>query len=166
MDPPGSQLGTLTSIVVEPRLVVLSPYLLSKSEITVAAFRASGLATSIDPEVDSNDNACTFTAKPGANEGLPTVCVSWQRARDYCTALGGDFPTAAQFQYAASGLVSNTFVWGDDLPSCGDPNSGIAPDAEFGHSYGNEGAGGALTTGARALSSAPSARLEAAAATS
>jgi hypothetical protein len=138
MDPPGSQLGTVESVSVLPRLVVLSPFLLSLTEVSVGAFRASGLQTSGDPSIDSG-MGCTFTSEPGRGEDFPVVCVSWNKARDYCNSVSGDLPTSAEFQYVASGLVSNPFVWGSDLPSCG--GMGGPPDAEFGHSY-------SFTTGA------------------
>lgn len=110
------------------RLVVVAPFFLDATEITVAAFRASGLATSLtlgapsdDPhEMDTGIDGCTFTSKPGNNEQRPVNCVSWQRATDFCAARDRTLPTEAQVELVAGGRRSFAFPWGSDVPACGD----------------------------------------------
>jgi eukaryotic-like serine/threonine-protein kinase len=37
-----------------------------------------------------------------------------------CPPRGGDLPTEAQYEYAAGGLQSQLYVWGQDAPTCPD----------------------------------------------
>lgn len=110
------------------RLVVLSPFLLDRTEVTVAAFRASGLAYSLLPgepsdnphEADTGIAGCTYTSAPGDNESRPTTCVSWDLARQYCESLGKRLPTEAELEMAQSHRGLSTFPWGEDAPRCED----------------------------------------------
>lgn len=113
--------GTLD--VRQPRLVIVSPFYLSATEVTVEQFRAS--AAPRPPGIWSGGNTgndlgdfCTFTAAPGPNEKKPVNCITVFEARPYCTLLGGDLPTEAQFEYAAGALEGRRFPWGQDPPSC------------------------------------------------
>jgi formylglycine-generating enzyme required for sulfatase activity len=107
-------------------LVLLSPYFMSLSEVTVGQFRSSGVSSaplgrwSGSSSGDSDADYCTYTDAPGPHEGMPLNCVPWDAARAYCQAMGGDLPTEAQYEYAARGLKSYNFVWGRDPPSCED----------------------------------------------
>ena len=103
------------------RLAALSPFYLGAYEVTVARFRASGLhaTLSLGGAFGTNENDfCTLTAAPGPNENEPINCVTRDVARDYCRREGGDLPTEAQYEYAASALRSAPFVWGTDPPTC------------------------------------------------
>jgi formylglycine-generating enzyme required for sulfatase activity len=106
-----------------PHLVVMSPFFLDKTEVTVAAARAAGGAP--QPWTGSsagNDvlDYCTFTRAPGPHENFPANCLSWAEARKICKARGKDLPTEAQYEYAASGLAGHRYVWGEDAPECAD----------------------------------------------
>ncbi len=124
----GDPVMRLTRIPGDPivlRIAVVSPFYLDAAEVTVAAFRGSGLATKSDPLVGTNDGAqtaarCTFSVDIANHEGFPLTCISWSRARAFCNLRGADLPTEAQFQYAASHLGTSRFVWGNDEPSCDD----------------------------------------------
>jgi len=114
-----------------PRLVTLSPFYLQATEVTVAQYRRFG---SVGQTWTGNSlgtstyDWCTFTAEPGPFEDHPVNCLEWQEARSYCQSRGGDLPTEAQWEYAASGLSGTTFVWGTDLPGCGDAVFGQGGD--------------------------------------
>ncbi len=106
-----------------PRLVVLSPFWLDATEVTVAAFRkvsTKALSWNGNSTGDSLVDFCTFTSQPGAFEQRPIVCVTQTIARTVCQARGADLPTEVQYEYLLGGLVSHTFPWGEDLPACGD----------------------------------------------
>lgn len=115
------------------RLVVLAPFLLDATEVTVASYRA--LLDTLDPALrdaltpipwSSSTNGtqwrdfCTFTAAPGPLDDEPVVCVAWSQAQQYCQLRGADLPTEAQLEYVAGGLASRLFHWGSDEPSCDD----------------------------------------------
>lgn len=110
------------------RLVVLSPFLLDRTEVTVAAFRGSGLAYPLVPggpsdnphEADTGIEGCTYTSAPGENDGRPTSCVSWDLASQYCASVGKVLPTEAQLEMAESNGGLSTFPWGEDAPRCED----------------------------------------------
>src|SRR5207247_3841535 len=101
-------------------------------EVTVGAFRAAGIAHPPDGIVDYGDPrdsggsvgiTCTFSSTEVGTDDLPTNCLTWAKAHEYCLSVGRDLPTEAQFEYAASGLRGSTYVWGEEDPLC--------PDAVF-----------------------------------
>ncbi len=112
------------------RLVVVSPFFLDATEVTVRAFRAiDGGWSATDwhgGEDGVNNDYCTLTTgeprKPrfGAvdPDDLAINCVSWCDARAYCESRGADLPTEAQYEYAQGALASRTYPWGDDEPDC------------------------------------------------
>lgn len=123
--------GVLPSDTVVLRIAALSPFFLNKTEVTVGRFRAADIARVDDPlTVDrfalqvpgprSDAQGCSFTTLPENNDDLPVNCITWRTAREFCQTTGGDLPSEAQFQYAASGFAGRMYVWGDDPPSCDD----------------------------------------------
>jgi formylglycine-generating enzyme len=139
----------------DPHLVVVSPFFYDITEVTVAAYRQSNLATlmanpnpndplkmvasdPVDPLGDTNvqdaQSFCTYTTNAGKNEQFALNCISWSKAREYCQSKGADLATEAQFEYAASGMTSSLYVWGDDPPSCADAVYGRGGIGFFGSS--------------------------------
>ncbi|HLK39304.1 MAG TPA: SUMF1/EgtB/PvdO family nonheme iron enzyme [Polyangiaceae bacterium] len=107
--------------------VVLTPFWLDETEVTVATYRgllAGGLAKGgaprpFDPDASADASAryCTWTASAGPHEDLPVNCVDLVSARAVCRALGGDLPTEAQWEHAARGRGrQDTYPWGNDPP--------------------------------------------------
>lgn len=132
MGNPAMSTSQLTEPVDRQRLVVVSPFYLDKTEVTVARFRASGLAVENDPVISPNTGGddlndwCTYTDAPGALEDHPVNCISWRRAEAYCESLGKQLPTEASYEYVASALRSADYNWGADDPSCSDAVFGRA----------------------------------------
>jgi sulfatase modifying factor 1 len=105
------------------RLVVLSPFWLDETEVTVGVARQRGL---FDPDIWSGSNAgfqeidwCTYTPDaPTPRDPLPVACISWIEASAYCKMFGGVLPSDAQVAYAAGGALGMPYPWGRDPPSC------------------------------------------------
>ena len=115
-------------------LVVLSPFYVDATEVTVGAFRASRLAKLDDPAI-SAPRTCTFTEARGGNEALSVNCVSKAAAEAFCKANGKELPTSAELEYLQGGLRGDPYVWGVDPPQCADAvfarNAGSDPDAAY-----------------------------------
>jgi formylglycine-generating enzyme required for sulfatase activity len=105
------------------RLVVLSPFYVDATEMTVATFRSfKGVAGEVwaGREACNTQDYCTVTSAPGPNEDLPATCLDWTHARAICQSQGKDLLSEAQYEYLASGLAGQPYVWGTDVPECGD----------------------------------------------
>jgi sulfatase modifying factor 1 len=128
------------------RLVVVSPFYVGLHEVTVADYRASGLATrmagsSADPSIGPpegppdplvkdpltpNDLSffCDYSDQPFSSqtsrENLALNCISWSAASEFCKAQGKTLPSEAELEYMMSGLRSDLYVWGQDQAGCGD----------------------------------------------
>jgi len=129
-------LGTpdLLSGVEEPALPArtfgLHRYFVDRFEVTVGRFRdalGGGLSPSVMPVANdgplgtSGNGVCTWSRAPQGREDYALNCVSWATARAFCKFLGGDLPSEAQWEHAATiaGRAKKTrYPWGDDEPSC------------------------------------------------
>ena len=108
------------------RLVVVSPFFLDQTEVTVAAWRA---VDATDPGVSgwsggstgsALEDWCTAGATAGPREALPLNCITALGARHYCQRRGGDLPTEAEFEYVIGGLGMTPYPWGTEIPQCAD----------------------------------------------
>lgn len=124
--------STESSAFLVPRLVVLSPFFLQKTEVNVAAYRAAGPVPSTEVVRFSGDyrasgaggipNArCTYTDAPGPHESAPVNCVVWPQADAFCKKRGGSLPAEAQFEFVAGALTSRYRVWGTTNPRARTP---------------------------------------------
>jgi sulfatase modifying factor 1 len=106
------------------RLVVLSPFFMKRTEVTVGEVRQSSVAASLttpwtgSSSGNASNDYCTFTAAPGKHDDLPVNCITRAGAAAFCKDWGGELPTEAQFEYVASALSGSLFPWGSDDPTC------------------------------------------------
>jgi formylglycine-generating enzyme required for sulfatase activity len=109
------------------RPVIVSPFLLDATEVTVGRVRAllqAGMSIGAPPRLkdpaDTEWTYCTFLGEGDpSNDALPLNCVSWDTARRICETAGGSLPTEAQWEHAARGRgEGRDYPWGDDSPSC------------------------------------------------
>jgi formylglycine-generating enzyme required for sulfatase activity len=113
------------------RLLGVRRFHLDRREVTVGRFRealAGGLETTDPPYANDGPlgtgsifESCTWSSQPMGREDYALGCVSWFTARAFCRFAGGDLPTEAQWEHAATvaGHASKThYPWGDGPPDC------------------------------------------------
>lgn len=141
------------------RFALMTRYWLDRTEVTVGRYRAA-LARGflapyltpiandapLDPEYPGKlyFRHCTFSQSPAPGnedrESYPVNCVDWFTARAFCQFEGGDLPSEAQWQYAASkaGRADEiddacAVAQGDAASTCGAPltNPAAVDDARL-----------------------------------
>ena len=112
------------------RVFGLRRFFLDRDEITVGEFRhalAEGLMPTTTPLANAGalgtkaPATCTWSSTPLDREAYPLNCVSWATAREFCLHQGGDLPTEAQWEHAATIAGHGTKVdypWGNEEPDC------------------------------------------------
>jgi formylglycine-generating enzyme required for sulfatase activity len=137
---------------VPVRAVHLKPFWLDRTEVTVGEVRPlAGLLTTPPPglfDVDDEDyERCTWLGEDDpTHDALPLTCVEWSTAREVCQLRGGDLPTEAQWEYAASGRgQGRRYPWGDAQATCCTASldrvftcGGTGPDPVGAHTQGCE----------------------------
>lgn len=120
-------------------LVIVPPFFLDSSEVSVGRIRATNLVKldargrALDPRDDLGDviaGRCDYSSASGANESLPVNCVSWELARSYCRAKGGDLPSEAELEIVATLRGTALSPWGDREPSCAEARASGCGDVD------------------------------------
>lgn len=116
-----------------PRLIVLSPFFMKTTEVTVAECRA-------EPDLCGTPTTKLYFGQFCTNGGpyspkVPINCTDATIRDDYCAKWGGTVASGAQLEYVGRGLIGSTFLWGNDLPSCSDAMWGRANYNELGPCY-------------------------------
>ncbi len=108
----------------------LHRFTMDRFEVTVARYRAAkakGFAEPVLPTANdgplsiSGNGLCTWSLAPRGREDYALNCVPWNTSRAFCKFMGGDLPTEAQWEHAATiaGRAQKArYPWGNDEPSC------------------------------------------------
>ncbi|APR78039.1 Hypothetical protein A7982_03386 [Minicystis rosea] len=118
-------------IAAQPvRTFGLHRFFLDRREVTVGRFRQALADGFKPPQMPiANDGplgskgttTCTFSQEPLDREAFAMSCISWSTARAFCRFIGGDLPTEAQWEHAATvaGHATKThYPWGNEPPDC------------------------------------------------
>jgi formylglycine-generating enzyme len=101
--------------------VTLSTYEIMETEVTVAMFTEcveSGACNIVNFKTKDIHEGCSY-GNPDIPVDHPMNCVTWYGAKEFCQWIGGDLPTEAQWEFAARGLASRKYPWGNSpAPSC------------------------------------------------
>ncbi len=108
------------SRIFTPHLVVLSPFFLKTTEVTVEECRSVAICDSYSTKSIIVGGVCDYTHNPGTNDKRAANCILTPAKQAYCAAWGGELPSLAQLEYAARGTVGSIYVWGNDDPQCED----------------------------------------------
>lgn len=77
---------------------ITEPFWLDKYEVTNALYG------SVD------ENCSQYSSEPDQ----PRNCMTWFEAQSFCQAHGGNLPTEVQWEYAARGIESLVYPWGNE----------------------------------------------------
>jgi formylglycine-generating enzyme required for sulfatase activity len=87
---------------------------LTRSEITVAQYRACVAATACTPPVGFGD--CHWDRTDREDHAIN--CVTQQQASEVCAWAGGRLPTETEWLAEASNAGTRVYPWGNDAPTC------------------------------------------------
>ena len=91
-------------------------FYIDQRPVTIKEYRTSTAPDS--PKTQHYRNNYTKYFDQFWYDDLPVSFVTWNEARQYCTALGGDLPTEEQWMLAADEDDSgDSYAWGNDFPS-------------------------------------------------
>jgi len=148
----------------------VAPFLLDRSPVTVARFRAfvdsTGFVTqaeafgdgaAMDPSTGqwallpgAEWRAPFGPGQPAAEADHPVTQVAYTDAEAFCAWAGGRLPTEVEWEHAARGAVDDRspYAWGDDLNEGGRPNANTWTGSFPGNDTGADGyAGGTNPVG-------------------
>ena len=90
------------------RVVVVAPFWLDKTEVTVSAYRACVDRGACSKPARSS-TSCTYDL---GDPALPISCVPWTSAQAFCITLNKRLPREVEWEMAARGSSAIKYPWG------------------------------------------------------
>lgn len=97
------------------RVVVVPPFWIDRTEVTVGAYRAC-VERGACPRPPKTSAQCTFDM---GDPQLPVSCVPWAFANAYCLAVAKRLPREVEWEMAARGTTPVRYPWGGAGAGCG-----------------------------------------------
>ncbi len=117
-----------SSTCISPELplhyIYLSAYRIDATEVTNAQYaRCVSAGVCTPPSEITSYTREYYYGNPDFSD-YPVIRVTWEKAQEYCSWVGGSLPTEAQWEKAARGNIdTRLWPWGDELPNCTLANS-------------------------------------------
>ena len=89
------------------------PYFLAASSQTVAAFCMDAREVSVGAFLAFGKPAVNGDCPPQKDGRRSVSCVTFSQAEGFCAARGGRLPSEVEWEFAARGVRSTSFPWGD-----------------------------------------------------
>jgi formylglycine-generating enzyme required for sulfatase activity len=96
------------------RIVVVPPFWIDRTEVTVGAYRAC-VERGACRRPPRTSTLCTYDM---GDPELPVSCVPWGAARAYCVAARKRLPREIEWEFSARGTHAINYPWGGSSPSC------------------------------------------------
>jgi eukaryotic-like serine/threonine-protein kinase len=99
--------------------VFLDAYTIDKFEVTNADYLKCELASACPPPAANSSRLRLAYYNNLVYKDYPVLNVSWEAAASYCTWVGKQLPSEAQWEKAARGSSdTRAYPWGDQEPDC------------------------------------------------
>lgn len=96
----------------------VSEFRLSVTPVRKAEYAACVAAGTCAPSNQACEASLRASGIVADAADSPAVCLTSGQAQSYCSWVGGQLPTLAQWFLAGRGTVPVRFSWGNELPSC------------------------------------------------
>lgn len=98
--------------------VMLDAFWIDRTEVTNAQYQACVNTDVCNPPSDYSSSTRPLYYGQVRYGDYPAVYVNWNDSTAFCEWAGGRLPREAEWEYAARGLNSLTYPWGEELPAC------------------------------------------------
>lgn len=122
---PATEISSGVAIGPLTRTDTVAGFRIAKHPVTSAQYRdcVSAGACSTPAQTNCLDKSAQapfnqLTTSQAANADLPAICVGVDQAEAFCSWVGGQLPTLAQFMLAARGSSVTRYPWGNQPATC------------------------------------------------
>jgi len=108
----GSQDGKYSDEEPQHPQRIAAPYWIGQFPVTNAQWARGVAAGAVKQPLESGDSLKWYKDKAMAD--APVVAVTWRMARDFAAWMGCRLPSELEWEYAARGVESLRYTWGND----------------------------------------------------